>query len=209
MREVVARNCDSSTALWGGEKATMGWPVGGRSLVRMFEHHPTPNDMNETCEVADGLEILPERHDSNCRFNVMPDRPVEETLKVREYRCGPGYVEAHFDREYRSSMASSPSHLIFLTALAHTQKMLYLALCREFSLPYDPKGAELFKMWPTKIEVKIPTLLAQEKDCVQQLWLRSVKKLPNGARRAVIDVRVDTMTIKAVVPIFMLDESEE
>lgn len=164
--------------------------------------------MNQTCAAAPDLEVLPEEHDSFCSFNVMPNRPVEETLKVREYRCGPGYVEAHFDREYRSSMQASPSHLIFLTALAHTQKMLYLALCRELDLPYDPNGAELFKMWPTKIQVKIPTLLAQEKDLVQQLWLRSIKKLPNGARRAVIDVRVDTMQIHAVVPIFMLPDGE-
>ena len=61
-------------------------------------------------------------------------------------------------------------------------------------------------MWPTKIDVRIPTLLAQEKGLVQKLWLRSVKKLPNGARRAVIDVRVDTMQIHAVVPVFMLEE---
>ena len=162
--------------------------------------------MTETCDLAEGLEILPENHDCRCSFNVMPDRPVEETMKVREYRYRKGYVEAHFDREYRSSMSASPSHLIFLTALAHTQKMLYLALCREFDLPYDPQGAELFKMWPTKVEVKIPTLLAQEKDLVQKLWLRSVKRLPNGACRAVIDTRVDTMQIHAVVPVFMLDQ---
>lgn len=165
--------------------------------------------MNQPCELAEGLEIIPELHESFCSFNVMPDRPVTETLKVREYRCGPRYVEAHFDREYQSSMKASPSHLIFLTALAHTQKMLYLALCKELDLPYEPKEAELFKMWPTKIDVRIPTLLAQEKDLVQQLWLRSVKTLPNGARRAVIDVRVDTMQIHATVPVFMLDQVAE
>lgn len=168
--------------------------------------------MTEPCELtteATDLEVLTENHDCHCSFNVMPDRPVEEVMKVREYRCGPGYVEAHFDREYHSTMLASPSHLIFLTALAHTQKMLYLALCREFQLPYDPSGAEQFKMWPTKIDVRIPTLIADEKDLVQKLWLRSVKKLPNGARRAVVDVRVDTMQIHAVVPIFMLDSEAQ
>lgn len=163
--------------------------------------------MTDSASCAPPLEIYPEAHDCRCSFNVMPDRPVEETLKVREYRCGPGYVEAHFDREYRSAMKASPSHLIFLTALAHTQKMLYLALCREFALPYDPEGPELLKMWPTKIDVKIPKLIAEEKDLVQKLWLRSVKKLPNGARRAVVDVRVDSMQIHAVVPIFMLESA--
>jgi len=160
------------------------------------------------CETALDLDVIPELHDCHCSFNVMPDRPVEEVMKVREYRVGPGYVEAHFDRTYHSTMQASPSHLIFLTALAHTQKMLYLALCREFDLDYDPKGPEQFKMWPTKIEVKIPTLIAEEQGLVQQLWLRSVKRLPNGARRAVIDTRIGSMQIHATVPIFMIEDAE-
>ena len=162
----------------------------------MIESHPAD---------LDALEVIPERHDCRCTFNVMPDRPVEEVLKVREYRVGERYVEAHFDREYRSTMRASPSHLIFLTALAHTQKMLYLALCREFGLAYDPRGTEQFKMWPTKIDVRIPKLIGAERDLVQQLCVRSVKSMPNGAKRAVVDVRVDSLQIRATVPVFLLD----
>ena len=36
----------------------------------------------------------------------MPDRPVEEKLFIREYRIGPNYIEAHFDRSYKSSMVA-------------------------------------------------------------------------------------------------------
>lgn len=154
------------------------------------------------------LTVIDEQHDCRCSFNVMPGRPVEETLHVREYRVGDNYVEAHFDREYRSAMKASPSHLIFLTALVHTQKMLYLGLCREFGLDYDPEGAEQFKMWPTKIEVKVPELIAEEEGLVQQLWIRRVNELPNGARRAVVDVRVGSLQIRAVVPVFMLENGQ-
>ena len=154
------------------------------------------------------LETVPELHDCRCGFNVMPGRPVEEVLKVREYRVGQGYVEAHFDREYHSSMLASPSHLIFLTALVHTQKMLYLALCRHWGLDYDPQGPEQFKMWPTKIDVKIPQLIAEERDLVQQLWLRRVRRMPNGSYRSVIDVRVDSLQIHATVPVFLLEAAQ-
>ena len=154
--------------------------------------------------VPQDLISIKEEHQCHCSFNVMPSRPVEETLHVREYRTGERYVEAHFDREYRSSMAASPSHLIFLTALVHTQKMLYLALCREFDLDYDPLAAEQFKMWPTKIDVRIPELIAEESGLVQQLWIRRVNVLPNGARRAVLDVRVGSLQIRATCPVFML-----
>ncbi len=151
------------------------------------------------------LETIHERTDCHCSFNVMPDRPVEETLHIREYRVGDRYVEAHFDRSYRSSMAASPSHLIFLTALVHTQKMLYLGLCREFGFDYDPEGAEAFKMWPTKIDVRIPELIAAENDLVQQLWIHEVKPVRDGAHRAKIEVRVGSFRIEATVPVFMLE----
>lgn len=150
------------------------------------------------------IEVLEEQHDCHCSFNVMPGRPVSETLHVREYRTGERYVEAHFDREYQSSMKASPSHLIFLTALVHTQKMLYLALCREFGLDYDPEGEEVLKMWPTKINVKIPTMIAEEEDLVQKLWIRKLRKVDERTYRAVIEVRIGTLQIHSTVPTFLL-----
>lgn len=154
----------------------------------------------------DALEVLPERHDSHLEFNVMPGRPVIEDLRVHQYRRGHRYAEAHFHREYRSAMKASPSHLIFLSALVHTQKLLYVALCREFGFEYDPGGAEKLKMWPTKVECRIPELIDQERDLVQQLWVREVKKFNDRTYRVRIETRIDSLVITAVVPTFLLED---
>ena len=73
-------------------------------------------------------------------------------------------------------MERSPSHLIFLSTLVHTQKLLYLALCREFGFEYDPNGGESFKMWPTKINVRIPELIEEEEGLVQKLWVTDLRQ---------------------------------
>ena len=112
--------------------------------------------MTALARTTQSTTVIPEQHISELSFNVMPGRPVQERLLIREYRVEDRYAEAHFDREYASSMQNSPSHLIFLSALVHTQKLLYLALCREFGFHYDPDGPERFKIWPTKVEVRIP-----------------------------------------------------
>ena len=41
---------------------------------------------------------------NSIRFNVMPDRIVEETLYLSEYRVWPRYAEATFNRRYESQM---------------------------------------------------------------------------------------------------------
>lgn len=153
------------------------------------------------------LEVFPELHTSHIEFNVMPGRPVAEDLHVREYRRGHRYAEAHFDREYRSSMQASPSHLIFLSALVHTQKLLYLALCDEFGFEYDPTGPEKFKMWPTKVECRIPELIGQEKNLVQQLWVREIKKFDDRTYRVKIETRIDSLVITAVAPTLLLEDA--
>ena len=152
------------------------------------------------------LRVLPEQHTSHLEFNVMPGRPVAEDLRVREYRCAHRYAEALFDRDYRSSMTASPNHLIFLSALVHTQKLLYLALCQEFGFQYDPNGAEKLKMWPTKVECRIPELISQETDMVQKLWVLDVKKFDTRTYRVKIETRIDSLVIVAVVPTFLLED---
>ena len=150
------------------------------------------------------LTVIREQHTSHLSFNVMPGKPVTERLQVRENRVGERYAEAHFDREYESSMRNSPSHLIFLSTLVHTQKLLYVALCREFGLPYDPHGAEQFKMWPTKVEVRIPELIAEETNLVQQLWIRELKQFNDKTYRAVIETRVGSLVVRSTIPTFKI-----
>ena len=149
------------------------------------------------------LTVIKEQHESHLEFNVMPGKSVREDLLVHEYRVGHRYAEAHFDRRYSSSMAKSPSHLIFLSVQVHTQKLLYVALCHEFGLPYAPNAPELFKMWPTKVEVRIPTLIADEDGLVQKLWIRDVKPVRDGVYKIYVETRVGTLQLSAEVPTFM------
>ncbi len=133
---------------------------------------------------------LAEPHDCRMEFNVMAGRPVAETLHVKRYEVHADYVRAVFDRSYHSSMLASPSHLIFLTALVHLQKMLYMALCRRWGLDYRADGPELLKIWPTSIEVKIPELVVEEHDLVQEAWVREVREVRNGRHRFVVETRI-------------------
>ncbi len=163
-------------------------------------------DMSDTATVPE-LTTIREQHTSSLRFNVMPGKPVEEDLQVREYRVGKRYAEAHFDRTYRSSMQASPSHLIFLSVQIHTQKVLYLLLCREFGFEYDPDGPERLKMWPTKLNVAIPELIAEERDLVQRVWIRKIRKIRkirDKAYKVSIETRVGSLKVEADVPTFLL-----
>ena len=152
------------------------------------------------------MEVFAEQHTSHLAFNVMRDRLVVEDLHVREYRRGDRYAEAHFDRVYSSAMQASPSHLIFLSALVHSQKLLYLVLCKEFGFKYDPAGPEKFKMWPTKVECRIPELIADEVNLVQRLWVHEVKRFDCRTYRVRAETRVGSMVITAVVPTLLLED---
>lgn len=120
----------------------------------------------------------------------MHGRPVAETLHVRRYQVSAEHNVATFDRSYRSAMLASPSHLVFLTALVHMQKMLYMTLCERWGLAYEANGPELLKIWPTSIEVKIPELVVEERDLEQELWLKELREVRGGRFRFVAESRV-------------------
>ena len=149
------------------------------------------------------LETYLEDHESRLSFNVMPGRPVEETLHVDRYEVGDRYAMAHFDRSYRSTMRNSPSHLIFISALVHTQKLLYATLCRDFGFDYDPHGPERFKMWPTKIQIRIPELITDETDLVQELWVTELKQFNETTYRATLETRVGSLAMEITCPVFI------
>ncbi|MEM7406359.1 MAG: hypothetical protein AAF458_13760 [Pseudomonadota bacterium] len=118
-----------------------------------------------------------ERVDNIMQFNVMPDRPVTETLHIREYRIADDYIEAHFDRSYKSSMLKSPSHLIFLSAVAHYQKIIYVYACNRLGLGYDPSGPEVLKIWPTVVNVEMPRMIRNETDLVHRVYFDAFDEL--------------------------------
>jgi hypothetical protein len=136
------------------------------------------------------LEAIAERHDCRLEFNVMPGRPVVETLHFKHYEVSADYARGTFDRTYASSMLASPSHLIFLTALVHLQKLLYMILCKRWGFAYDGSGPERLKIWPTNIEVKVPELIIEEHGLVQEAWLRELREVRAGRHRFVIETRI-------------------
>jgi len=141
------------------------------------------------------LQCFEERHDCRLEFNVMAGRPVTEVLHFRSYEVNEAYARGVFDRTYTSAMKASPSHLVFLTALVHLQKMLYMILCRRWELTYDANGPEQLKIWPTNIEVKVPELVVEEHDLVQEAWLRELREVRGGRCRFVIETRIASTMI--------------
>jgi acyl carrier protein len=117
------------------------------------------------------LAVVPAKETVDLRFNVMPSRFVQETLFTKEYRIWSGYAEAIFDRDYKSEMVASPDHLIFLTALTHTQKLAYVYMAHELGFSHDPKTTEKFKFWPTDVRVSMPQMVTENENLRQQLWI--------------------------------------
>jgi len=113
-------------------------------------------------------------------FNVMPDRRVEEILTTKKYIVKNRYVEVLFDREYISEMLNSPSHLIFLSSQIQLQKLLYVYLCHEFGLPYQPGDKELIKIWPTRVDVSIPNLIRNTKSIKQNVDIHELSSESEG-----------------------------
>lgn len=125
-------------------------------------------------------KVTQEDNTISMRFNVMPERMVEETLFISEYRIGHRYIEASFDRSYKSSMLRSPDHLVATTVQCHTQKMLYAYICHELKIPYDPSGPELVKIWCTWFEMKMPSLVRKNTDVIQRVRITGLTPREKG-----------------------------
>jgi hypothetical protein len=125
---------------------------------------------------SEGL-IIEDTVENTISFNVLPNRPVQEKLKMRQYRVWDDAIEAEFDREYFSTMEKSPNHLIFLTILVHLQKMLYVYMCHYCGIKYDPFGPELLKVWPTQLDISMPKLITKHQHIRHLLKIKSVIEL--------------------------------
>lgn len=111
----------------------------------------------------------------NLDFNVMPGKDVCETLKVKGYFVGSSVVRSVFDREYASAMERSPSHVIFLSPLVQFQKLVYLLMCRRFGCEYAADGPELYKVWPTAVDIRLPVLVCETENLIQDVVLSKIE----------------------------------
>jgi hypothetical protein len=121
----------------------------------------------------------------NLDFNVMPDKDVCEKFNVKGYFVGSDVARAVFDREYVSAMERSPSHVIFMSALVQFQKLVYVLLCRRSGVEYKPDGHELYKVWPTSIDIRMPVLVCETENLIQDVFLS--RREPAGVNGWVIE----------------------
>lgn len=138
-------------------------------------------------------------------FNVMPNRPVSETVRTCEYRVWYRYIEGEFDRRYFSSMLHSPDHLIFLSALIQLQRIVYVYMCHECRIPYEPLSPERLKIWPTSLNIEMPNMVTETKGLVHRLRMTTMKTV--GERRFFAQSESDVngvITIRAGAFIYLL-----
>jgi hypothetical protein len=162
-----------------------------------FPVPPRPTD--------DPLSVIRDVSFVRLEFNVMPGRTVTETFHFKEYRVWPGYVEAAFDRTYESAMEKSPSHVVFLTAEAHAQKLAYIALAQSFGRPYDAAEKEYFKIWWTCCFCHVPNMIRDESNLTQALWI--IECLNTGERSHALEAysRIGTtMELWARARVFLI-----
>lgn len=153
--------------------------------------------------------IIEEFTTNNLVFNVMPNKNVEESLFIKQYRIGENYIEGHFDRSYTSSMQNSPSHLVSLSVMIHWQKIVYVYCCYQLGLKYDPFGPELVKIWPTKTNMRLPKLEVEEVGLVQRCWVKSfVSYGKNDVYKICANTRVSSIFMSGEAVVYPANKSK-
>jgi len=152
-------------------------------------------------------KVIRDRAEIKSSFNVMNGKSVEEKFHVKEYRIWNRYAEAIFDREYFSSMEKSPDHLIFITGLVHSQKLLYLMLCEEFGFKYIPHGKEALKIWPTHVDVQMPRMIRKSSDLKQRMWIHDIQNVSTNQYQVSLSSDYEgVVEIKSTAAVFLLKE---
>ena len=135
-------------------------------------------------------KIIQENSSQNIRFNIMPDRYVDEKIDVKEYRIWDNAIEVLFNRDYRTDMINSPNHLTFLSSLLNLQKMVYVFMHDYLSLDYDKNGEELIKVWPAKLDIKMPKMILKKENLRHLMLIKSIQKIKNNRYRVYADTMV-------------------
>jgi hypothetical protein len=128
----------------------------------------------------DNIEIINENSEQTIEFNVMPNKKVNETLKINRYIVSGNKIQAFFDRNYQTDMLKSPNHFIFLSALVNLQKMIYILMCKHLNIEYSPLESEKLKIWPIKTDVDMNGMIRKKKNVMQDFKVESIEKLTNN-----------------------------
>ena len=121
--------------------------------------------------------IIKDHSRQNLRFNVMPDRFVEETLIIDRYVLDDTKIEVYFDRLYKTDMKNSPDHYIFLSSLINLQKLIYLLMCERFKIKYSEHDDEKFKIWPLQTSIEMKGMVRDSLNIMQDFIIDDFKKI--------------------------------
>jgi len=121
--------------------------------------------------------IIKDYSRQNLRFNVLPDKFVEETLIIDRYVLDDNKIEVYFDRLYRTDMKKSPNHYIFLSSLINLQKMIYLLMCERFNIKYTDQDDEKFKIWPLQTSIELKGMVRDSINIMQDFLIDDFKKI--------------------------------
>jgi hypothetical protein len=139
-------------------------------------------------------------------FNVMPGRPVQEELRIREFRIGADWIEAEFDRSFQSSMVNSPSHLTFVSALVQMQKITYVYACSRFGFNPAVTDTECLKVWPTNINIVMRDLVREEEGLVHRMDFTGFRKLEARKYLATATSRIGVLQIDGSAMLLLLQD---
>ena len=148
-------------------------------------------DYHRYSENSKPVRIIKESSIQALRFNVMPDKDVDEKVCIKEYRIWDNAIESIFDRQYTTAMIKSPSHLTFLSGLVNLQKMVYIYMHHHLSVNYKNDGEELIKVWPRKLDIDMPRMILKKKNISHLMIIKSIIKLKHNKYKVVANTTID------------------
>ena len=125
-------------------------------------------------------EIINENSEQILQFNVMPNKNVNEKLKINRYIVEDNKIQVFFDRDYQTDMLKSPNHFIFLSALINLQKMIYILMCKHLNIKYSPLESEKLKIWPIKTDIDMNGMIRKKKNVMQDFKVKNIEKISNN-----------------------------
>ena len=141
------------------------------------------------------VKVIKESSIQALRFNVMPNKNVDEEISIKEYRIWDNAIESIFDRKYSTEMIKSPSHLTFLSSLINLQKMVYIYMHHHLSIDYNRDGEEIIKVWPRKIGIDMPKMILKKKNINHLMLIKSIIKIKHNKYKVIANTTIDDSVI--------------
>lgn len=123
--------------------------------------------------------VICDHSEFHSSFNTRENRSFREKFSVLHYRIWDRYGEAVFDRDQSVAARKENQPLNFMAGCVHSEKLLYLILCKEFEFDYQPFQPPLFEIWPKHIAIDLPSRVRENAGIVQRMFLPDLKRVSN------------------------------